>query len=79
MKDDFLFVVVLCLLIFGQVSDIIRGKQINTINECLVDIDHRITALEQSQSVTDTALVSVLQNVNESLYEVKKIEAEILN
>ena len=47
------------------------NKQDKILEENLRDIDQRITALEQSQCITDSALVVALQSANEALYEIK--------
>ena len=66
-----LSIAVFLLSIFCLVDAIEEADRNQALEENLRDIDQRITALEHSQCITDSALVVALQSANEALYEIK--------
>lgn len=47
------------------------NTKIDTALENQMDIDQRLTRLEQSQDITDSIVVDALQKANECIYELK--------
>lgn len=70
MRDIALALLGIALLI-AILTNISLTKQIGELQENLMDIDQRITILEQSLNETDKAVVKALQGSNEALYELK--------
>lgn len=66
-----LSIAVFLLSIFCLIDEIEETDRNRTLEDNLQEIDQRITALEQSQCITDSALVVALQSANEALYEIK--------
>lgn len=62
------------VFLITNISNITMAKQIGELEENLMDIDQRLTILEQSLNETDKAVVKALQGSNEALYELKLME-----
>lgn len=48
------------------------NTKIETIHENQRDINERITAIEQSQTITDQAVIDALQKSNECMFELNR-------
>lgn len=61
-------------VIANSCGDHFRDEHMDRIEECLIDVDKRLTEIEQSPCMDDSLLVRNMQCINESLYEIKKMK-----